>query len=67
VRIVRCEEALKRVPSHDDLQLIHDRISKGNDLTHGVQSQVAGLKGSMDIALRKLELLDRTHYREGAE
>ncbi|MBB4287734.1 hypothetical protein [Roseospira goensis] len=67
VRIVRVEETLKRGPSHDDLQLIHDRISKGNDLTHAVQAQVSGLTGSMDIALRKLELLDRTHYREGGQ
>ncbi|MBB4287785.1 hypothetical protein [Roseospira goensis] len=67
VRIVRVEEALKGVPSHADLQLIHDRISKGNDLTHAVQAQVAGVAGTMEVVLRKLELLDRTHYREGAE
>lgn len=66
-RLVRVEEALKRAPSHDDLQLIHERISKGNDLTHAVQAQVAGVAGTMEVVLRKLELLDRTHYQEGGK
>ncbi len=62
--LVRIDEKISNAPSHDDLQHIHDRISKSNKLTSKVCEDISRLSAHMTNVLRNLELIDRIHYKD---
>lgn len=66
-RVTHLEARAESGPTHDDLQKIHDRISKGNDLTSSLRADVSRLNEGMDNVKRALDLLNRTHMKGGEE
>ena len=58
IRVTRLEERLNHAPSHDDLQLLHTRISGVGDEVGAVAVSVGELKGAVRAGNR---LLDNIH------
>ena len=44
----RIEERLKHLPTHKDLQLLHDRISQSDRSTREARETIAGIKETMN-------------------
>lgn len=66
-RLIHLEERHEASPGYQDLDKIHDRISKCNDALNSLRESAAALHADMKNVVRKIDLLDRHHYGEGGQ